>query len=414
MTTATTRQTAPDRRRGQLRWLSVTIAIDMVGTGTFLPVSLLFFTRVSGIDLVTVGWCLGAASLVALPLPFVVGQFADRYGSRQPVLVGLVLQGLGFVGYLAVTNAAGLFVAALTVAVGVRTYWSSAFTLVADLTEPYERDRWFGVAAAARNIGIACGALLAAGLLAVDSGGAQRLIVVLNGLTFLLSAGLLAWRVRNPKRPADTGTTKQTGARTPYHDRPFMALTAIQTVYATCVALLSVGIPLFVSESLRAPGRVAGAVFTVNTVLLATCQTLAVRLIRGFRRTRVMAVCGALWALWGLGTAGALWVPPAVVAPALVIATLGFTFAELLSASTGNAIATATAPPRSRGQYLSAFQLAFAVANTIAPILYTQLGTLGAAIPWPGIAAVAAAAAAAMMLLERVLPPAASQAPAAG
>ncbi|WP_163507028.1 MFS transporter [Fodinicola acaciae] len=396
-------------RRGQLRWLSATITIDMVGTGTFLPVSLLFFTKVSGIDLATVGWCLGAASLVALPLPFVIGQVADRYGSRQPVLVGLVLQGLGFLGYLMVTNAAGLFVAALTVAVGLRIYWSSAFTLVADLTEPHERDRWFGIAAATRNIGVACGALLAAALLALDTDGAQRLIVVLNGLTFLLSAALLAWRVRNPRRSAEPAEEE---AGTPYRDRPFLALTAIQTVYATCVALLSVGIPLFVNDSLHAPAWIAGAVFTVNTVLLATCQTIAVRLIRGFRRTRVMAVCGLLWAFWGLGTAGALYVPAVVVAPVLIIATLGYTSAELLSASTGNAIATATAPVRSRGQYLSAFQLGFAVANTVAPVLYTQLVTLGAAVPWLAVAIVAIVASVAMSMLQRSLPIAATRAPA--
>lgn len=389
----------------RLRSVSVALAVDMVGTGLFMPLSLLYFTTVGGIPLGTVGWCLSAASLVTLVLPLVVGPLVDRFGARRVVLAGLVAQGGGVLGYPFVHGAAGLLAAALVVAVGQRAYWSSVFTLVADLATEHDRDRWYAVTGAARNAGVGLGALAAAVLLGIGHTAAYQCLVAANGASFLAAAGLL-WTVTRAaprhRRPAtDRAPASRRGLP---RDRPYLALIAVNTVFALCSALLAVAVPVFLRTGLAAPSWTAGLLFGLNTAALAMAQPAVLRRTTPHRRTRVLALAGCGWAAWGLLSVLVLAVPSGWVVPAMVVVTACYTTAELLHAVTSNALAAAAAPDDARGRYLASFQFSFAVANAAAPAVFTQLYRAGPALPWLCVAVLATLAAAAMPALEHRLP----------
>ena len=423
-------------QRGRPSFVAV-LAIDSLGTGLFLPVSLLYFTQVSRIPLGTVGWCLSAANLLTLGLPLVVGFVVERMGSRRVVAVGLALQGIGFLGYLLVHDAPVLFAAALVVAIGQRTFWSSLFTLVADLSGPDERDRWYGLVGAAQAAGVGLGGIVAAGLLASTGTAAYRLVVLGNGVTFLLATLVLLVRVPDGEHTGAGGGASVSddeaevdgdeagvdgeagegaagaGARTAgdalarrrlSRDRPYLVLIAINTVPALCATLLSVGLPVFVTEALHGPEWVIGVLFGMCTAILALAQTTVVRLVGRMRRTRILAASSAAYVLWAALLVLALAVPEAWVVPSLFVLTLAFTAAELLHAPTSSSLAAAASPPGSRGRYLSAFQLSFAVANVMAPALFAQLFAVRPAAPWIAVAGLAAVAGISMLWLERHLP----------
>jgi MFS family permease len=412
-------------RRGRPSFV-VALTLDMVGTGLFLPVSLLYFTQVSQIPLGIVGWCLSAANLLTLPLPLVVGFVVERIGARWVVTSGLALQGLGFLGYLLVHDAPALFVTALVAAVGQRVFWSSLFTLVADLSSPDERDRWYGLAGAAQAAGVGLGGLAAAGLLASTGTTAYRIVVLANGVTFLAAALLLAVRVpdgeHNDQATPEAAESDGGGGdgararRTLSRDVPYLALIAVNTVPALCATLMPIGLPVFVTGALSGPDWVVGVLFGVNTLILALAQTSVVRMIGGLRRTRILLASSAAYVVWGLLLVLALGVPAASVVPFLFVVTLMFTIGELLHAPTSSSVAAAASPPGSRGRYLSAFQFSFAIANVVAPAMFAQLFAVDPAAPWLAAAALSVVAGVAMLWLERVLPSAAvrpaTQAPA--
>ena len=169
-----------------MRALVAVMVIDMLGSGLYLPVALLYFTKVSEIPLSTTGLCLSGAQVLTLAVPLVIGRTVDRLGARSVVISGLLLQAAGFVGFLFVAGPATLFVTGCLAAIGQRAYWSSIFTLVADLTSEAERDHAYGVSTAAQNAAVGAGALLASALLAVGDESVFRLVVGLDAVTFTL------------------------------------------------------------------------------------------------------------------------------------------------------------------------------------------------------------------------------------
>lgn len=110
--------------------------IDFLGTGLFLPFSLLYFTRAVGLPLPAVGLALSIAMTMTLPLVPLTGMLVDRFGTKRVVLLAQFLQGAGFLGYLVVRNVPMLLGMALLNAIGQRLFWSTYFTLMAEIAAP--------------------------------------------------------------------------------------------------------------------------------------------------------------------------------------------------------------------------------------------------------------------------------------
>ena len=162
-------------------------------------------------------------------------------------------------------------------------------------------------------------------------------------------------------------------------DRPYLWLIATNTVFALCGMFLGLALPVYVAEGLSAPAWIVGPLLAGNTILLALGQTTAVRVVRPLTRTRVMALSGVLWAVWGVACALAVVVPAAVLVPYLAVITLCFTVAELVHAPVSMALASEAVPAGHRGRYLAVFQYSFAVATVVAPGFFSVLFTAGAA-----------------------------------
>jgi MFS family permease len=385
-----------------IRVVIAVLLIDMLGTGMYLPVSLLYFTRVVDLPLPAVGWCLTAAQLMTLPLPVVIGRLVDRVGARTVVMAGLLLQGFGFCGYLWVHSSASLFATSLLAALGQRAYWSSVFTLIADLADSGRRDHAYGMAGAAQNAGAGLGAATAAVLVAVDADSAYAAIIVVNAATFMLSAAVL--RLGVPQRPHQPAPEPVDAPLTPLRDRPFLALVGANTVFAICSGLLALGLPVFVSDALHGPGWTVAVLLGANTAGLALLQTATVKRVADRRRTRVMFAAAVLWASWGVLITLTLGLPGALVLPSLAVVTATYTAAELLHAPTSNALAAEMGPVRSRGRYLATFQFSFALGNAAGPVMFTQLFTWHPAAPFLTAAGCALLAGLVVLRLERRLP----------
>ncbi|WP_307129466.1 MFS transporter [Streptomyces aurantiacus] len=89
------------------------MAVDALGTGLYLPLSLLYFVQVTDLGLATLGVLISVTTALTLPVPLVVGRLVDRFGPRLVVACGQALQGLGFLFYLAVSGASSLVAAVL-------------------------------------------------------------------------------------------------------------------------------------------------------------------------------------------------------------------------------------------------------------------------------------------------------------
>jgi MFS family permease len=378
------------------------LTVDALGTGAFVPLSLLYFARVPEIDLATAGVLLSVAAAASLPVPVLTGHLVDRSGPRPVVVAAHLLQAAGFAAYLAVTGPVTMLVAATATAAGQRVFWSSVFSLVAELAgrdgDGKSPDRWFALVGMAQTAGLGVGGLVSGLLLGIGTESVFRLAVLANAVTFLL-AGLLVLLVRvSHDRPAGRADG---GYRVLLADRPYLGLIATNTVFALCGMFLGLALPVYVAEGLSAPVWIVGPLLAGNTILLALGQTTAVRVVRPLPRTRVMALSGVLWAVWGVACALALVVPVAVLVPYLAVITLCFTAAVAMHAPVSTALASEAAPEGHRGRYLAVFQYSFAVATVVAPGFFSVLFTAGRPLPFVALSVLALAGAGAMLLLER-------------
>lgn len=395
---------------GQLP-LVVALAVDSVGNGVSGPLILLFLTRVAGLGLVPAGTMLTVGSLVALAIPAVVGTVVHRFGARRVIIIAQIVQALGFGGYLFARQGWLLMICILLAACGGRAFWSSIFGVVADAADcgpRADRAKWFALSGMLQSAGLTIGGLLAGALLALHGDLPYYIALTINAASFVVSAVLLCAGARTDPRRLRTDSDGADPKRQPAgalirHDPLYLALIVVNTAFALCRVLLGVGLPIYVIEGLHQPGWIIGPLLAVVTAIDATCQGIAVRLMRGFRPTRVIASAGALWTVWGLLTAALTGMPGTYVLPALAAAVLVFAAAQLISGPTWMALASAAAPASARAGYLSYGQYSFAIAVMVCPSGFSVLEHTHAALPWIVIAAAAAAAAISVMTLEHRL-----------
>jgi predicted MFS family arabinose efflux permease len=91
----------PPRDRNQ-RLILLAYLANALGTGLFLPVSVLYLTRIVGLSATRAGLGLTIAGLVAVVAGPCAGPLLDRFDARAVVVGCFAASALGFAAYLAV------------------------------------------------------------------------------------------------------------------------------------------------------------------------------------------------------------------------------------------------------------------------------------------------------------------------
>lgn len=399
----------PRARDGAAWAIPVALAIDAVGTGLYLPLSMVYFLSATDLSEARVGLLLTGAMAGSLLLPLLVGRVVDRVGPRPVVIAGLLFQSTGFFLYLGVSGPVSLFLAALVEAVGLRVYWSSVFALIAEQAGQADgdaRDQWFARAGMIRAAGTGAGTVLAGVLLALASQQAYRGMVLADAVSFVVAALTVALFVRGGRRPAaEADGQPSDGVRQLLRNRPYLALIGVNVLFNVCTVFLAVAIPVYVVRGLDAPGWAVGAFLTITTVAVATCTSTVIRrVLRRTSRGGAMAWGGRLWAAWCAAMALAVLLPrgPAQVGY-LALVMLLWAAAEMTHGPASNALSAAAAPEGARGTYLAAFQYSFAAADMVTPGLFGVLYGVDRVLPWVVVGCLALTASVAIRPLERRL-----------
>lgn len=391
---------------GPHRRFVTAIGIDAVGSGVFMPVSILYFLMTTDLSLVQVGGVLSLASLLALPAGPLLGGVVDRIGAKHVLLAGNALQALGFAAYLVTDSFAGLTFWTVVVTIGRTAFWGSYGNIVAAISRPGERETWFGFLGALRNVGFAVGGLVSGAAITVGTQEAYAAVVVANAASYVVALVLLL----AVPAPARTGHRAVAGSwSTVLRDRPYWLLWTVQLGYCVAMMVLNVAIPVYATTVLDLPGWVTGAVFTLNTVMVGLGQGLVVRAMTGARRWRVLVLAnvvfaGSFVALLGAGRTGVV-----LGVVVVLVGTVVYTAGELLGGPVLGALSAEAAPEHLRGRYLSLIQLAWNLASTVAPVTFAWLLDRGSSPLWLVLAAVSLVAAALAARLGRVLPAAADR-----
>ena len=99
----------------------------------------------------------------------------DRIGAKQVLLAGNLLQCVGFLAYLVADSFVGRDrCGRWSSRVGRTAFWGSYGNIVAAISAPGEREKWFGFLGALRNVGFAVGGLVSGVAITIGTDGGVR------------------------------------------------------------------------------------------------------------------------------------------------------------------------------------------------------------------------------------------------
>ncbi|GAA2310625.1 MFS transporter [Glycomyces scopariae] len=376
--------------------------VDALGQGVYVPLTMLFVHALTGQTLTAIGTGLTLAGLGALASMPAVGSLIDRYGGKRVYTGALALRAIGFALYPLAHSYPAFLAVALLLAVAMWASPPSQQSLIGDIAEGAERDRLLAWDRSLRNGGMGFGSLAAAGMLAFGGTATGFLAAAAVLAAACAAAALIVARLPVARREAPAPEAARGGYRDVLADRPYLALTAANFLIGFGYTAQAIALPVFLTRDVGLPDALAGAVFAVNTALVAVFGVPVARAMARARRARGAALGTAVFA----ASFAAFALLPALGggAVAVLIVAIVYTAGELIHSAPAQSLSVQAARDHLRGRYLSVYQLSWSLCRTVAPMLLGLLLDAGTWQLWAALAAAVLAGGLILLCTERALP----------
>ncbi|MBY8876325.1 MFS transporter [Actinacidiphila acidipaludis] len=377
---------------------------NSVGDGAFYVSSALYFTHVVGLSPARVGlgltlaWAVG--SLVGVPL----GRLADRRGARGTSVLLALATCAAVASFLAARGFPLFVLSACAYASAQAGLAAARQALLAGLVPAAERTGLLARLQSTLNAGLAVGAALGGLALTDGTAPAYRGVLALDALCYLACALLLRGLPSVPAvsalgavGSAGDGSSAGGGRFAVLRDRPYALVALLNAVLLLRLPLLSLALPLWITERTGAPAWSASGLFVLNTLAVTLFQVRTARTVTGVGSAlrllrRSGAVMFASCAVFALSAGRAPWVAVAILVAgeALQVA------AEMQQSAGAWQLSFDLAPADRIGEYQGFFGTGVTIARTAGPLVVTSL-LLGWGLPgWLLLGALMPAAAWAM------------------
>jgi len=389
------------------KWLLSTIVVDFIGNGLVLPFNVVYLHEVRAFPLDRVGWLIAIPAIVSLLVLGPTGHVIDRVGARRIIvgsLTGMILSEL----LMALATTESVAAAALVLGgIGGGVMWPAIQSYVGSVMPSRIRQRYFGMSFSLLNLGIGIGGLIGGTVADVHHPQTFVTLYLVNAATFLLPLAVYLGPLRHtgsaPAAPAATAAptaataapTAATSGVTSAADRDPRGMppprgpsyldllrdrrsgplfTLIVTSAFVGYAQLNAGAVAFARDAGGVSTQAVGYGFTVNTLVIVALQLFVLQRIEHRRRTRIVLVMAALWAVsWVcLGLTAAI--PGGLSAAILFAVCLGvFGLGETLLQPTIPAMTNDLADDTTRGRYNALMAMGFQGSAILAPVVAAWL-----------------------------------------
>lgn len=384
----------PDRSRRLPRpfWALATCHfVNRVG-GFVQPFLVLYLTQDHGVSATTAGAVAAAVGAGSVASQLLGGWSSDRIGRRHTMLIGFVGTALGLVALGSADTMPAIWAAAVAVGLASDLFRPAAMATVADALGPADRVRGYGLLFWAANLGLSVSSV-SAGILA---GAGFGLLFWVNATTSMVAA-VIVWR-RVPETRA-RGRAGPVRALLPVaaRDRLLIPLVLVFVAFGALYLQAFSTLPLAMAEDGLGTGAY-GAIIGLNGLLIVVAQPLAVRLLDGLDRGRVLGVSMLLVGA-GFGLCAGAGSITAYVGSVLV-----WTAGEIGVAVMFGPVFADLAPADLRGGYLGLAGTTWGLGAVVGPLAGTAvLDHAGGPVLWTACAATGAGLFAALWALAPAL-----------
>ncbi|MEV0375354.1 MFS transporter [Streptomyces sp. NPDC050636] len=373
-------------------WFGISGFVNSTGTGFFHPFALLFFTELSGESLRSVGLVLTVTALAVLPGLFAVGRLVDRLGPRFVLTAAAALRAVAFAGFISLRGLVPLVVCGLLLALGDRAELAARPLMAIRLAPEGQRSQWLALTRVVFNAGIGAGALFAS-LFVVDTGSGFVILGAINAASFVLAALLYLGIPASKTTEAAFIRPISSPRAAPWRHVAYLRVAGANSLLLTAAFAMETALPVFILRELAMPPWIVGALFAVNTVLLALLQLPMSRVLDRFRPPLVLALGGMSYVALYVAALLAGGVPQGAQIALMVGGMALYTLGELAVSQASLVMLTSLPPHGEQGAYLAFNQLFAGGAAAIAPLLVTAFLADWPAGLWWALAGVSVVAA---------------------
>ncbi|MFJ8547058.1 MFS transporter [Streptomyces sp. NPDC093586] len=352
-------------------------AVNSFGGGLVLPFLWIYLSEVRGLPAWVPSLTLAVQAATAVAGGLLWGTLLDRFAPRTTVPLVMAVAGLGTALYAQATGTVTATAAALVYGFGISGVGTALRFLYAGADSARERGLAYSADYAVFNAMTGLGVLAGGVVASLDAGSRAARFAALylaDGATFLLAGAALFWLLPRALKAGDGDEKKAAGAPVGYREvltqRHIGALLAALAVCSlVSYGQFRSGLPGYLTQdgALGAQG-ISGA-FAVNIVVAVGAQVLLADRIQSVRRSTVLAVSGAVWALsWALvliagtqsGTAALAWAIAGVV---------GLSVGEALVFPVVTSLLNDLAAERVRGRVNALLSVAVSTGSVAGPAL---------------------------------------------
>ncbi|MFJ8313539.1 MULTISPECIES: MFS transporter [unclassified Streptomyces] len=392
------------------RLLALSTIVNTIGMGMFLSAGTIFLIRSAGLSPTVTGVGLTVGSLAGFGAGVVIGDLADRRGSREVVIASMLLEAVASVSLLLVHSLWPLLIIAAVAAIGRAGTVSARGAMIGVLAEEGKGPQLRTYLRAVTNVGLAVGTIGAAVVLAIDTRAAYVTMILIDTVTFLIAAGILTRLPRlAPTRTAkedeseEEGDAKSRPRWLALRDLPYLGLTAASSVASLQYFVLIQALPVWIVLRTSAPRWMAAIVLFLEAAIVAATQVPATRSINGPRSAaRLLAASGPLfllsWILIAVAAGPAAWIAITLLLIGVVVHSL----AEVWQAAGTFELSFALAKPEAQGQYQGVMGLGHGFAEAVAPLVVITMCVNWGKPGWIVLAVIVTVAGFLCALVERL------------
>jgi DHA1 family tetracycline resistance protein-like MFS transporter len=356
----------------------LTIFVNLIGFGIIIPL-LPFYAETFGASPLVIGLLFAAFSVCQLVAAPILGDWSDRYG-RRPILIFSLLGTVASFVLLALARSITLLFVARIVDGLSGGNISTARAYVADITEPKDRARAYGLIGMAFGLGFIFGPALS-GVLAKVSITAP--IWAAAAITLLATAVAWLWLPETVHRA-------QAGTGMPFRNLPDLLrrpalgrVLVIDFVYWFAFAIFQTTFALFTARRFRFDASQTGYFFSAFGVLGAIVQGGLIRPVVHRLGDKPTFIVGLVCSAFGL-VAATLTHSVAVFAVTLVPLALGIGFGH----PTISSLVSRAARGDEQGRVQGAASAVESLGRTVGPIWgNASLQRFGEGMPYISAAA---------------------------
>jgi DHA1 family tetracycline resistance protein-like MFS transporter len=351
----------------------LTIFVNLVGFGIIVPL-LPFYAETFGASPLVVGLLFAVFSLCQLVAAPILGDLSDRYGRRPILIVSLIGTAVSFVMLALAQSITMLFLARIVDGLSGGNI-STARAYVADVTEPQDRARAYGLIGAAFGLGFILGPGISA-LLAPFSYAAP--IWAAAAITLAATAMAWFWLPETVHR-AHAGTGMPFRNMLAIMRRPSLRRVLLMDfAYWFAFAMFQTTFALFAAARFGFDAARTASFFAAFAVLGALVQGLLIRTIVEWLGDKRTLMLGLVFAASGL-VAATLTHSVGLFAAALIPLALGIGFGH----PTMSSLISRAARADEQGRVQGAASAIESLGRTIGPVWGSaSLQRFGEATPY--------------------------------